>query len=254
MKKMENRFTILNILLPLFLKDYPFYIAHCSLLENSTVFEYPFYSIKTIRKLYKMLFTMKNFLITGLVLCACSLFAQTTSVTTTQETKQVVEREKDGKKWKLTLKNYEVEQLSLNGKIVPTKDYTKYQNVIDALRATANGYEMPFEVVEPVVTSKGIASTTTYEYSESYILTPEQKYVNWKIEEELKNDKFLGDNGKSFQFDLTESALIINGKQQAKELLDKYVDIYYNYSGEQRCKGCTFRLSFNRQAEKSAGW
>jgi major membrane immunogen (membrane-anchored lipoprotein) len=200
-----------------------------------------------------MLFTMKIFLIAGFMLCACSIFAQTTSVTTTQETKQVVEREKDGKKWKLTLKNYEVEQLTLNGKIVSTKEYAKYQNVIDALRATANGYEMPFEVVEPTVTAKGIASKQ-YEYTESYTLTPEQKYVNWKIEEELKNDKILGDNGKSFQFELTEKSLIINGKEQPKALLDKYVDIYYNYSGEQRCNGCIFRLSFNRQAEKSAGW
>jgi hypothetical protein len=197
---------------------------------------------------------MKNFLIAGLVLCTCSIFAQTTSVTTTQETKQVVEREKDGKKWKLTLKNYEVEQLTLNGKIVPTKEYAMYQNVIDALRATANGYEMPFEVVEPTVTAKGIVSTTQYEFSESYTLTPEQKYVNWKIEEELKNDKILGDNGKPFQFELTHKALIINGKEQVKALLDKYVNIYYNYSGEQRCSGCTFRISFNRHAEKSAGW
>lgn len=228
---------------------------HCGLpiLKNSIIFEYPFYSIKTIRKLYKSLFTMKNFLIASLVLCVCSLFAQTTSVTTTQDTKQVVEREKDGKKWKLTLRNYEVEQLTLNGKIVPAKEYPKYQNVIDALRATAFGYEMPSEV-EPVVTPKGISSTTSYEYSESHYLTPEQKYVNWKIEEALKNDKILGDNGKSFQFDLTEKSLIINGKQQSKELLEKYVDMYYNYSGEQRCKGCTFRISFNRKAETSAGW
>jgi hypothetical protein len=40
---------------------------------------------------------MKNYLIFYLALCACSLFAQTTSVTITQEAKQVVEREKDGK-------------------------------------------------------------------------------------------------------------------------------------------------------------
>lgn len=195
---------------------------------------------------------MKNYLIACLVLCACSLFAQNTSVITTQETKQVVEREKDGKKWKMTLRNYEVEQLTLNGKVIPASDYPKHQSVIDALRATAFGYEMPSDVT---VTSKSVpSSTSSYAYSESHVLTPEQKYVNWKIEEELKNDKILGDNGKSFQFELTEKALTINGKQQPKELLDKYVDIYYNYSGEQRCKGCTFRISFNRQAEKSAGW
>jgi hypothetical protein len=196
---------------------------------------------------------MKNYLIACLVLCACSLFAQTTSVTTTQETKQVVEREKDGKKWKLTLKNYDIEQLTLNGKVIPVKDYDKYQSVIDALRAAAFGYEMPSEVVEPTVTPKGISSST-YEYMESNFLTPEQKYVNWKIEEELKNDKILGENGKSFKLELTDKYLIINGKEQSKELLKKYVDIYYNYSGEQRCAGCTFKISLNRQGEKSSGW
>ncbi len=196
---------------------------------------------------------MKNYLLACLVLCASSLLAQNTSVTTTQETKQVVEREKDGKKWKMTLRNYEVEQLTLNGKVIPASDYPEHQNVIDALRATAFGYEMPSEVAS-TTTSKGVLSTTSYEYSESHVLTPEQKYVNWKIEEELKNDKILGNNGKSFQFELTETSLTINGKQQPKDVLDKYVNIYYTYSGEQRCNGCTFRISFNRQAEKSAGW
>ena len=84
---------------------------------------------------------MKNCLIISLMLVTSGLSAQNTSVTTVKETKQIVERIKDGKKWVLTLKNYEIESLLRNGKIIPHKDYSKYQNVIDALRAAANGSE-----------------------------------------------------------------------------------------------------------------
>jgi hypothetical protein len=143
--------------------------------------------------------------------------------------------------------------LTLNGKVILVKDHDKYQSAIDDLRATAFGYEMPSEVAKPAVTPKGIPSSTC-KYMETNFLTPEQKYVNWKIEEELKNDKILGENGKAFNLELTDKYLIINGKEQPKEMHNKYIDIYYSYSGEQRCAGCTFKISLNRQDTKSSGW
>jgi hypothetical protein len=201
---------------------------------------------------------MKKLLLAGFMLASLATFAQTT-ITTTQETKQVVEREKDGNKWTLTLKNGDVESLVLNGKTIATKDYPKYQNAIDALTASAYGYEMPFDVK---VTSKGLKepvsrtqpiSKTNYTYSESNSLTAEQRYANLKIEEELRNDFITSAYDKGFKLELTESYMVVNGELMQKAVVDKYANLYYRYTGEKRCDGCTFTVRINRSADAFAG-
>ncbi len=195
---------------------------------------------------------MKKLLLAGFMLASLATFAQTI-VTTTQDIKQVVEREKDGNKWTLTLKNGDVESLVLNGKTIASKDYPKYQNAIDALTASAYGYEMPFDVK---VTSKGLkepVSRTNYTYSESNSLTAEQRYANLKIEEELRNDFITSAYDKGFKLELTESYMVVNGELMQKAVVDKYANLYYRFTGEKRCDGCTFTVRINRGADAFAG-
>jgi hypothetical protein len=196
---------------------------------------------------------MKKLLLAGFMLASLATFAQTT-VTTSQDIKQVVEREKDGNKWTLTLKNGDVESLVLNGKAIASKEYPKYQNVIDALTASAYGYEMPFDVK---VTSKGlkepVSRTKNYTYSESNSLTAEQRYANLKIEEELRNDFITSAYDKGLKLELTESYMVVNGELMQKAVVDKYVNLYYRFTGEKRCDGCTFMVRINRGADAFAG-
>jgi hypothetical protein len=195
---------------------------------------------------------MRKLLLAGFMLASLATFAQTT-VTTSQDIKQVVEREKDGHKWTLTLKNGDVESLVLNGKTISSKDYPKYQNAIDALTASAYGYELPFDVK---VTSKGLkepVSRTNYTYAESNSLTAEQRYANMKIEEELRNDFITSAYDKGFKLELTESYMVVNGELMQKAIVDKYANLYYRFTGEKRCEGCTFTVRINRGADAFAG-
>lgn len=179
-----------------------------------------------------------------------SLCAQSTmppSVSAHEGVKRTVSRmmEKtiNGKKWELTLVNDEVEEVKVNGKKLPKSAWAKYQTEVDDLRASA--YDLDPEASN--VPKDGIIKEQEVIMSDGGDLTPEQKATQRAIEDEMMNDKLIKE--RSYQLVLTEKTMSINGKTMPKETIDKYIIIYYTYSGEQRCEGCRFKIQVNKQAK-----
>ena len=179
-----------------------------------------------------------------------SLCAQSTmspSVSAQEGVKRTVSRmmEKtiNGKKWELTLVNDEVEEVKVNGKKLPKSAWAKYQTEVDDLRASA--YDLDPEASN--VPKDGIIKEQEVIMSDGGDLTPEQKATQRAIEDEMMNDKLIKE--RSYQLVLTEKTMSVNGKTMPKETIDKYIIIYYTYSGEQRCEGCRFKIQVNKQAK-----
>ncbi len=189
------------------------------------------------------------FLFGTALLSAFSIQAQTPTTPSVSEPvvvkhtiSRIMEKTINGKNWELTLNNDEVADLKLNGKKMPKSTWTKYQAEIDNLRSAA--LEMDPEVM------KDNKNTTTKVHdvllSDSGDLTPEQKATHKAIEDELMNDKLI--NERVYKLTLTENSMLVNGKTMSKEVTDKYIILYYTYSGEQRCEGCRFKIQMDKKA------
>lgn len=63
-----------------------------------------------------------------------------------------------------------------------------------------------------------------------------------RIEQELRSDGFMSDNG-DYTFKLNDKKLRINGKKQSDALYNKYKEIYEKYTGVEIEKGSTFSTS-----------
>jgi hypothetical protein len=190
------------------------------------------------------------YLLTIALFLVCSLKAQTpTTPSESQVVKhtisRVMEKKIDGKNWELTLTNDEVTDLKLNGKKLPKASWSKHQAEIDNLRSTA--YEM-----DPVLPNNSENPDSTMIKVEDVQVTgngdlsPEEKATHKVIEDELMNDKLI--TNRTYNLVLTESTMTVNGKAVSKEIMDKYIIIYYTHSGEQRCEGCKFKIQLNKKA------
>jgi beta-galactosidase beta subunit len=65
------------------------------------------------------------------------------------------------------------------------------------------------------------------------------------IEDAMIADGLVKEN-RVYKLVLTEKQMTVDGKVMSKEVHEKYVNIYYTYSGEQACEGCHFKMSTNK--------
>lgn len=93
------------------------------------------------------------------------------------------------------------------------------------------------------VTAKGI-TTKTEEFIPEHIKTEAntaifvRQSINKIFERQLKNDGILKPTDKKLKLNLTNDAMIVNGKLMSQTLTTKYVDIYLSLMRKDHCVGC----------------
>jgi hypothetical protein len=182
-----------------------------------------------------------------LVMFSTKILAQNTQLTAKsvevtpdkRTTTRTVEKVINKKRWELTLKNDEVTQVKIAGKILGKAYYAKHQAEIDELKVTA--YDMQ--------TSSGEVGQEVFKLSEyknsSAPMSEEEKTASRMIEEALVQDGLIKD-AAAYKLVLTEKAMTLNGNILPKTTHEKFVNIYYTYSGEKACEGCHFKMSTNK--------
>lgn len=152
---------------------------------------------------------------------------------------RTVEKVIDKKKWELTLKNDEVTNVKIAGKTLAKAYYGKYQAQIDQLKTAA--YDMQ--------TSSGELGQDVFKLSDyqnsSAPMSEQEKNATNMIEEALIQDGLIKEN-RVYKMVLTDKLMTVNGKAISKEMHQKYVNLYYTYSGEQACDGCHFKMSTDK--------
>lgn len=152
---------------------------------------------------------------------------------------RTVEKVINKKKWELTLKNDEVTNVKIAGKTLGKAYYGKYQSQIDELKVAA--YDMQ--------TSSGELGQEVFKLSDyqnsSAPMSEQEKNATNMIEEALIQDGLIKEN-RVYKMVLTDKLMTVNGKAISKEMHQKYVNLYYTYSGEQACDGCHFKMSTDK--------
>ncbi len=152
---------------------------------------------------------------------------------------RTVEKVIDKKKWELTLKNDDVTNVKIAGKTLGKVYYGKYQSQIDELKTAA--YDMQ--------TSSGELGQDVFKLSDyqnsSAPMSEQEKNATNMIEEALIQDGLIKEN-RVYKMVLTDKLMTVNGKAISKEMHQKYVNLYYTYSGEQACDGCHFKMSTDK--------
>ena len=155
--------------------------------------------------------------------------------TTTRTVEKVINK----KRWELTLKNDEVTNVKIAGKTLGKAYYGKYQAQIDELKVAA--YDMQ--------TSSGEVGQEVFKLSEyqnsSMPMSEEEKNATRMIEESLLQDGLIKEINV-YKLLLTDKQMTLNGKIMSKEVHEKYVNLYYTYSGEKACEGCHFKVSTDK--------
>ena len=155
--------------------------------------------------------------------------------TTTRTVEKVINK----KRWELTLKNDEVTNVKIAGKTLGKAYYGKYQAQIDELKVAA--YDMQ--------TSSGEVGQEVFKLSEyqnsSMPMSEEEKNATRMIEESLLQDGLIKEINV-YKLLLTDKQMTLNGKIMSKEVHQKYVNLYYTYSGEKACEGCHFKVSTDK--------
>ena len=152
---------------------------------------------------------------------------------------RTVEKVIDKKKWELTLKNDEVTNVKIAGKTLGKAYYGKYQSQIDQLKTAA--YDMQ--------TSSGELGQDVFKLSDyqnsSAPMSDQEKNATKMIEDALIQDGLIKEE-RVYKLVLTDKLMTVNGKAVSKEMHQKYVNLYYTYSGEQACEGCHFKMSTDK--------
>ncbi len=155
--------------------------------------------------------------------------------TTTRTVQKVINK----KRWELTLKNDEVTNVKIAGKTLGKAYYGKYQSQIDELKVAA--YDMQ--------TSSGEVGQEVFKLSEyqnsSMPMSEDEKNATRMIEESLLQDGLIKEINV-YKLLLTDKQMTLNGKIMSKEVHEKYVNLYYTYSGEKACEGCHFKMSTDK--------
>ena len=155
--------------------------------------------------------------------------------TTTRTVEKVINK----KRWELTLKNDEVTNVKIAGKTLGKAYYGKYQSQIDELKVAA--YDMQ--------TSSGEVGQEVFKLSEyknsTMPMSEDEKNATRMIEESLLQDGLIKEINV-YKLLLTDKQMTLNGKIMSKEVHEKYVNLYYTYSGEKACEGCHFKMSTDK--------
>ncbi len=186
-------------------------------------------------------------LLSILVVLAAQMTAQNANMTAKsvevspdkRDVTRTVEKVIDKKKWELTLKNDVVTNVKIAGKTLGKAYYGKYQSQIDQLKTAA--YDMQ--------TSSGELGQDVFKLSDyqnsSAPMSEQEKNATNMIEEALIQDGLIKEN-RVYKLVLTDKLMTVNGKPISKEMHQKYVNLYYTYSGEQACDGCHFKMSTDK--------
>ena len=152
---------------------------------------------------------------------------------------RTIEKVIDKKKWELTLKNDEVTNVKIAGKTLGKAYYGKYQEQIDQLKTAA--YDMQ--------TSSGELGQDVFKLSDyqnsSAPMSEQEKNATKMIEDALVQDGLIKES-RVYKLVLTDKLMTLNGKAVSKEMHQKYVNLYYTYSGEKACDGCHFKVSTDK--------
>jgi hypothetical protein len=182
-----------------------------------------------------------------LVMFSTKILAQNTKMTAKsvevspdkRSVTRTVEKVINNKRWELTLKNDEVTQVKIAGKVLGKAYYAKHQDAIDQLKAAA--YDMQ--------TSSGELGQEVFKLSEhqsgNMPMSDQEKTASKMIEDALVADGLIKES-RVYRLVLTDKQMTLEGKVLSKEVHEKYVNIYYTYSGEQACEGCHFKMSTNK--------
>ena len=189
-----------------------------------------------------------TFILLILVMFSTKIVAQATRMTAKsvevspdkRNVTRTVEKVINKKRWELTLKNDEVVNVKIAGKTLGKAYYAKHQAEIDELKVAA--YDMQ--------TSSGEVGQEVFKLSEyknsSAPMSEEEKTASKMIEDALVQDGLVKDENRFYRLVLTDKLMTVDGKTMSKEMHQKYVSIYYTYSGEQACEGCHFKMSTNK--------
>lgn len=152
---------------------------------------------------------------------------------------RTIEKVINKKKWELTLKNDVVTNVKIAGKTLGKAYYPKYQAQIDELKVAA--YDMQ--------TSSGELGQEVFKLSDyqnsSAPMTEQEKTATTMIEDALVQDGLIKED-RFYKLLLTDKQMSVNGKVMSKEVHQKFVNLYYMYSGEQACDGCHFKMSTDK--------
>ncbi len=193
---------------------------------------------------------MNKFTFIGLILIMFStkVLAQTAHMMTAKSVEvspdkrnvtRTIEKVINKKRWELTLKNDVVTEVKIAGKILPKASYAKHQTQIDELKGAA--YDMQTSSGE---IGQEVFKTSDYQ-SSSAPMSDQEKAASKMIEDTMIQDGLIKES-KAYKLVLTEKQMTVDGKVMSKEVHQKYVTIYYTYSGEQACEGCHFKMSTNK--------
>jgi hypothetical protein len=189
-----------------------------------------------------------TFILLILVMFSTKTFAQRTQMTAKsvevspdkRHVTRTVEKVINKKRWELTLKNDEVVNVKIAGKTLGKAYYAKHQAEIDELKVAA--YDMQ--------TSSGEVGQEVFKLSDykssSEPMSEQEKTASKMIEDALVQDGLVKDDNRFYRLVLTDKLMTVDGKTMSKEMHQKYVSIYYTYSGEQACEGCHFKMSTNK--------
>lgn len=189
-----------------------------------------------------------TFILLILVMFSTKTYAQTTQMTAKsvevspdkRHVTRTIEKVINKKRWELTLKNDEVVNVKIAGKTLGKAYYAKHQAEIDELKVAA--YDMQ--------TSSGEVGQEVFKLSDykssSAPMSEEEKTASKMIEDALVQDGLVKDDNRFYRLVLTDKLMTVDGKTLSKEMHQKYVSIYYTYSGEQACEGCHFKMSTNK--------
>lgn len=190
-----------------------------------------------------------TFIFLILVMFSTKTFAQTAHMMTAKSVEvspdkrnvtRTIEKVINKKRWELTLKNDEVTNVKIGGKTLGKAYYAKHQAEIDELKVAA--YDMQ--------SSSGELGQEVFKLSEyqnsSAPMSEQEKTASKMIEDALVQDGLVKDDNRFYRLVLTDKLMTVDGKSMSKEMHQKYVGIYYAYSGEQACEGCHFKMSTNK--------
>jgi Skp family chaperone for outer membrane proteins len=153
---------------------------------------------------------------------------------------RTIEKVINKKHWELTLKNDEVTNVKISGKTLGKAYYGKYQAEIDQLKTAAYDMQTPSGEV-----GQEVFKLSEYQNS-SAPMSEQEKTASKMIEDALVQDGLVKDDYRFYRLVLTDKQMTVEGKVMSKEMHQKYVALYYTYSGEQACEGCHFKISTNK--------
>ena len=148
---------------------------------------------------------------------------------------RTIEKTIHGERWEMTLKNESVIAVKRNEKPINIENFTTFAAEIEDLKASA--HQMSNGTM-----SEANAKPKDVLLSNAKKFTQEQTSANIRIEEVLLQEGLIGLKSP-YKLILTEKSMVLNDEIMPKPIAEKYINLYYVYSGEERCDSCKFKFT-----------